>query len=424
MYRWHCSFRSAWKSLVLFALLAPVAAQGQSVPLLENGDRVVLVGGTFIERMQTHGYFETELATRLHSKNLTFRNLGWSGDNVFGESRAVFGTIPDGYSRLLRDLKLASPSVVVVHYGVVEAGQGRDALPEFRKALTRFADDIAKLDARMILLLPRPQLEMGPPFPAAASFNKALELYRQAIKTFSDNSPATAVDLSEFVDGRLSLAPVSSSRRTPFRDGPSLDGIQLTAEGYWRQAATLATSFSAPREKVHVRLDVRKEEGTATGGSFNLLACETGEVRFDIRANSLPRTHPPGNAAGKDNLPGIAITIKSLPSGRYEITLGNGTAEATSYTARQMASGIVLPAPSSDQVAELQSAIARKNELFFHRYRPQNETYLFLFRKHEQGNNAVEIPMFDPLVEALDREIHRLSRPPKWQVTIRRRPAR
>ena len=89
-----------------------------------------------------------------------------------------------------------------------------------------------------------------------------------------------------------------------------------------------------------------------------------------------------------------------------------------------MASGIVLPAPSSDQVAELQSAIARKNELFFHRYRPQNETYLFLFRKHEQGNNAVEIPMFDPLVEALDREIHRLSRPPLWQVTIRRRPTR
>ena len=424
MYRWRSSLQTVWKILLLCSLLSPIAVHGQSLPLLQNGDRVVFVGGTFIERMQAHGYFETELATRLHAKNLTFRNLGWSGDNVFGESRAVFGSIPDGYARLLRDLKLASPSVVVVHYGVVEARQGRAGLADFQKALSRFADEITKLDARMILLLPRPQLEMGPPFPAAASFNKALELYRQSIKTFSENSPATMVVLREFVNGRLSPAPVSSSRRSPFRDGPSLDGIQLTAEGYWRQAASLATSFSGPRENVHVRLDVRKEQGTATGGSFKLLACESGETRFEFRANSLPRTPSPDIAAGKDYLPGIAITIKSLLPGRYEITLGNGKAEVTSYTSRQMASGIVLPSPSSDQVAELQSAIARKNELFFHRYRPQNETYLFLFRKHEQGNNAVEIPMFDPLVEALDREIHRLSRPPLWQVTIRRRPTR
>ena len=184
MYRWRSSLQTVWKILLLCSLLSPIAVHGQSLPLLQNGDRVVFVGGTFIERMQAHGYFETELATRLHAKNLTFRNLGWSGDNVFGESRAVFGSIPDGYARLLRDLKLASPSVVVVHYGVVEARQGRAGLADFQKALSRFADEITKLDARMILLLPRPQLEMGPPFPAAASFNKALELYRQSIKTY------------------------------------------------------------------------------------------------------------------------------------------------------------------------------------------------------------------------------------------------
>jgi hypothetical protein len=53
----------------------------------------------------------------------------------------------------------------------------------------------------------------------------------------------------------------------------------------------------------------------------------------------------------------------------------------------------------------LRSKILAKDQLFFHRYRPQNETYLFLFRKHEQGNNAVEIPQFDPLIEAADQAI-------------------
>jgi hypothetical protein len=56
----------------------------------------------------------------------------------------------------------------------------------------------------------------------------------------------------------------------------------------------------------------------------------------------------------------------------------------------------------------LRRVIGEKNELFFHRYRPQNETYLFLFRKHEQGNNAVEIPQFDPLIEEKEKEIARL----------------
>ena len=41
----------------------------------------------------------------------------------------------------------------------------------------------------------------------------------------------------------------------------------------------------------------------------------------------------------------------------------------------------------------------------------ENITYLFGFRKHEQGNNAIEVPQFDPLVEAKEREIARLRKP-------------
>jgi hypothetical protein len=35
---------------------------------------------------------------------------------------------------------------------------------------------------------------------------------------------------------------------------------------------------------------------------------------------------------------------------------------------------------------------------------------LFGFRKHEQGQNAKEIPMFDPLIEAADKRIQELKR--------------
>ena len=76
--------------------------------------------------------------------------------------------------------------------------------------------------------------------------------------------------------------------------------------------------------------------------------------------------------------------------------------------------------PDFSQVRELRRKIVRKNELFFHRWRPQNETYLFLFRKHEQGNNAVEIPQFDPLILELEEEIQQLSVPREQLWTLQR----
>ena len=57
---------------------------------------------------------------------------------------------------------------------------------------------------------------------------------------------------------------------------------------------------------------------------------------------------------------------------------------------------------------KLKDNIVEKNRLFFHRWRPANETYLFLFRKHEQGNNAKEIPQFDPIIEKQEVEIEKI----------------
>ena len=62
------------------------------------------------------------------------------------------------------------------------------------------------------------------------------------------------------------------------------------------------------------------------------------------------------------------------------------------------------------EVDELRAAVVEKNRLFFHRWRPANETYLFLFRKHEQGQNAKEIPMFDPLIAEAEERVEGLRR--------------
>jgi len=71
-------------------------------------------------------------------------------------------------------------------------------------------------------------------------------------------------------------------------------------------------------------------------------------------------------------------------------------------------SGGSLSVGPKDAEDILRSAIGKKNELFFHRWRPENWTYLFGFRKHEQGRNAVEIPKFDALIAEWDSRITKL----------------
>jgi len=71
--------------------------------------------------------------------------------------------------------------------------------------------------------------------------------------------------------------------------------------------------------------------------------------------------------------------------------------------------GLKVPQVGEAEIQAMRKEVLRKDELFFNRWRPHNETYLFGFRKHEQGQNAKEIPMFDPLIEAADQRIQELK---------------
>ena len=61
------------------------------------------------------------------------------------------------------------------------------------------------------------------------------------------------------------------------------------------------------------------------------------------------------------------------------------------------------------KAATLRAAVLRKNALFFHRSRPANYTYIFGFRRGEQGRNAVEIPKFDPLIDKAEADVIGIS---------------
>ncbi|MEY5027588.1 MAG: hypothetical protein RLZZ244_3116 [Verrucomicrobiota bacterium] len=77
--------------------------------------------------------------------------------------------------------------------------------------------------------------------------------------------------------------------------------------------------------------------------------------------------------------------------------------------ARELGWAAPQKARTKEQSAALRKAMQRKNELFFHRWRPANHTYIFGFRKREQGRNAVEIEQFDELIRGADEAIAALK---------------
>jgi lysophospholipase L1-like esterase len=283
------------------ALLAALPAFAEPIEF-KSSDRVILIGGTMIEREQRYGYWEAMLTARY--PGIRFRNLGWSGDDVFGVARRAFevGDANIGRKRLV-DLALnEKPTVILIAYGGNEAFEGEAGLDKFRKGYEKLLDELAPAKARTILMSPTPMEDKGRPLPDPATRNRQLALYRDAIKQIADARHLAFADLFHVLgDGKEPLKDLTDN------------GLHFTDAGYKQ-----------------------------TTGAF---------------ARAL------------------------------------GLSEDAAY---------------SESLEPLRQAIRKKNELYFYRWRPQNETYLFGFRKHEQGKNAKEVAEFDPLVAAAEAEIDKI----------------
>lgn len=278
----------------------PAGAEGDQVreALIRSGDRVALVGGTLIESLQTRSDLEVCVVLNRPALRVPFRNLGWSGDDVSGAARRVFGGQPDGYARLLRDLDYAAPTLAVIAYGFAEAANGIESVPEFESGLRKIAEDFKAKQIRLVFVQPFPL-----PGILTDNYDQAMRGCRNAIDKVATEFDGVVLDPS---------AGIRAAGRNAFDRA----GLRLSELGQ----KVLGREIAA------------------------------GLLGVDV-----------------DSLDPIAAN-----SEQYEI---------------------------------LSERISAKDELFFHRHRPMNETYLFLFRKHEQGNNAVEVDEFEKLVQQAEKAI-------------------
>jgi lysophospholipase L1-like esterase len=386
--------RAAW------CLAMMVQAATASAFELVDGDRVILLGSALIERDAEFGYLETRLTARFPDCNVLFRNLGWSGDTVFAEARAGFDTPAEGFARMKEQVRGLRPTCVFVAYGANESFAGEPGLSDFTRGLVTLLDMLGETGARLVLVTPPPNERVSPRLPDPARRNEDLQRYAQEIRALAARRNCPVVDLFTLLVGKD-------------RELTS-DGIQLTDHGYWCFAIAMEQGLGLPPVAWRVELAVDQSIPSATGTETSNVEVSKGGASFVALDHALPAPLAPLDEtdAAAGTWPGAErlLRVVGLDEGRYELRV-DGQIVATG-TAADWAAGVpLLKGPEYDQVQQLREVIRVKNQFYFQRWRPQNDTYLLGFRKREQGQNAIEIPQFDPLVAEQEAIIAALRKP-------------
>jgi len=357
----------------------------------KDGDRVVLIGSTLIEREQRYGYWEAALTAANPDKNITFRNLGWSGDTVWGEARAGFDSIADGYKRLIDHVKAEKPTVIIVGYGTNESFAGPAGLPKFKEQLKKLLDDLAPAKARLVMIPPMPMAKMPPPLPDPTKANENLKRYGDAIAEEAKRRGSRIVEMNALY--------AIEQRTRPITD----NGLHLTAYGYSMTSLLLELGLGFFKSDV-ITVGIAAKTYEAKWAKI----IDGGKpLTFRVTLGNLPI---PISVEGGEPIGGPSFCVEDLlEDGKHGLNI-DGKPVTISRT-EKFALGTISSGPDIAQGEKLRQTIIAKNELYFHRWRPQNITYLFGFRKHEQGNNAIEIPQFDPLIEEKEKEIAKLRKP-------------
>ncbi|MHC5063580.1 MAG: PVC-type heme-binding CxxCH protein, partial [Planctomycetota bacterium] len=224
------------------------------------GDRVCLIGNTLADRMQHHGWLETLLQSRLSDEKLSFRNLGYSGDELELRLRSKNFGSPDEH------LAHSKADVVFAFFGYNESFAGEEGLPKFREDLGAFISHTleqkynGESPPRLVLFSPIAHEDLGTPdLPNGSENNARLEKYTAAM------TEVAAERKVPFVDLFASTRQLYGRELLPL----TINGIHLNEMGNRMLAETIvATLLPEPAQ-------------SATGGGFQ------GEIRAAVLDKNL-----------------------------------------------------------------------------------------------------------------------------------------
>jgi len=379
--------------------ISPVAstsphATGPQLSSLTN-QRIAFLGGTLISRMEQYGYLETALTAAWADQDITFRNLGWPGDDILGTARGEFGskrntrswrppTEEEGvaFQIMMDHVSDANPTTILVGYGNETAFFETDtAFEHFQEHYQTLLEALNHTGANLILLTPIPHCQ--PHSETTSSYNNRLQSTAAFVKAFASKQGHQSID----VFGHFTEMGCSSSTGSLYDP----NGIHLNESGYLELSRFIAVELGIESLDLQLNIDAQHDITEVNGGDLTNVAKIKDGVRFDFRANRLMAPWEIGNihSVSKEGLRQVKI------DGR--VWFDNVE--------------VLDNSPFHTQFEKLRQLIIEKNQFHRDKMRPLNLAYIYLFRRHEMGHLSHEIEDLEELIEGHEQVIANLKKP-------------
>ncbi len=411
-------------ALILLGLASPfvsvsIANENQSESqqqklVLKKGDRIVLIGNTFADQQRLYNYLETLLTSHAPVKNITFRNLAWSGDTLSLRPR------PLNFGSLDEHLKQQKADIIIACFGMNESFAGQTGLKQFTNDWEKFLKHVALQQfngnsaPQVVMISPIAHENVGPPFPDPTEHNQSLLKYTQAMQAVAETHNVPFVDL--FTASKKLMDENPSQKLTR-------NGIHLNEYGYWAVDQIIASQLLGTQIKSpEIIADIKSNNIQATNAKIIQQSFRPDTIQFTVKEKTLPIPAPPASAIVHNEFLTAQprLTVKNLPAGTYRLTVNGTPIAKASHT--EWSRGLQLQnLPSQEQANDLRASIDRKNELFFYVYRAHNAEYIFGRRTKPFG--AVSFPpemqTFGKLIQDKEATVKKQARPKgetKWEL--------
>jgi hypothetical protein len=228
----------------------------------QHGDRVVIIGNTFAERMSLFPHFEAELSARLPEAGLTFRNLGWSGDEITLMPR------PLNFGDMHTHLEEQRADVVLAFFGMNESFAGIGGLPRFRTELEGFVEELLEQryngrdPPRVVLVSPIAHERIERVRVDPVERNRVLMAYAGAMDEVAARLGVRFVDL---------FTPTRALAENPGANPLTINGIHPNDRGYWLVSRLVLVSLGV------------KEPGEISADLERLTLCPEPPVAEEMR---------------------------------------------------------------------------------------------------------------------------------------------
>ncbi|MCB1237024.1 MAG: hypothetical protein KDM91_18290, partial [Verrucomicrobiae bacterium] len=193
---------------------------------------------------------ETLIQSRLADRELVFRNLGFTGDQVAARPRNQDFTSPEEY------LKICEADAIFVFFGYNESFGGDAGLQKFKDDLSKMIDDYRALkpnggsEPRFVLFSPIAFENLqSPNLPDGKAHNARLARYTAAVAEVAEAKKAAYVDLFKPTQALYAAA----------KEPLTLNGVHLTTEGNRQVAEVIAEALLGEKIAASGDLDALRQ---------------------------------------------------------------------------------------------------------------------------------------------------------------------